>query len=283
MNLIKKMFAPIVVVALLALKFAKYIFVAFKFAKFGTLISMLISVGAYALLFGWPFAVGFVLLIFVHELGHGLVMRREGIQAGLPVFIPFVGAYIAMRSMPRDAWVEAKVAFGGPALGTLGALAVLGLALYTKEPLFFALAKTGFLINLFNMIPVSPMDGGRILSGVHKWFLIAGLGIGLALNIFYFESALLFVMILLGGIQVWERFKSPSPGYYAVTPEQRVVTGTAYVGLTVVLFTLMEYTAPFLEHITPQHEFAMYTGAFLFGVSKFIENIWNYDAKQDAL
>jgi Zn-dependent protease len=273
MNLLKKLFAPFLVIALLAFKFAKYALVVFKFTKFGTLLSMLVSVGAYALLFGWPFAVGFVLLIFVHELGHGLVMRKEGIQAGLPVFIPFVGAYIAMRSLPRNAWVEAKVAFGGPALGTLGALAVLGVALYTQEPLFFALAKTGFLLNLFNMVPVSPMDGGRILSGVSKWFLIIGLVIGGVLNIFYLQSALLFVMILLGAIQVWEKFKNPVPGYYAITMPQRAGTGLAYVSLLGLLFWFMDYTAPFLEQTHASHDIAMYAGALLFSLSQLFEDI----------
>src|SRR5207245_11385732 len=117
----------------------------------------------YATIWGLPFAVGFVLLIFVHELGHALVMRQQGIPAGAPVFIPFVGAVIAMRGLPRDAYVAAVVAIGGPLLGSLGAAACLGGAVTTGARFWYALASTGFLINLFNLIPLYPLDG-RLIS-----------------------------------------------------------------------------------------------------------------------
>ena len=111
---------------------------------------------------GAPFAIGFVLLIFVHELGHALVLRRQGIPAGAPVFIPFLGAVIAMKGMPRNAWVEALVGIGGPALGTAGAVVCLAMGWLTGAPIWLALASTGFLLNLFNLLPISPLDGGRI-------------------------------------------------------------------------------------------------------------------------
>src|SRR5262249_15593407 len=122
--------------------------------KLQTLATMLLSIGLYATEWGWQFAAGFVLLIFVHELGHALVLRREGIPAGAPVFIPFVGAFITMQGRPRDAYVEAKVAMGGPVLGSVGAWAVLVAALALRQPLLAALAQAGILINLFNLIPV---------------------------------------------------------------------------------------------------------------------------------
>src|SRR5439155_342565 len=85
--------------------------------KFKTLATMLLSIGAYAIEWGWAFAAGFVLLIFVHEMGHAVALRREGIPAGAPVFIPFVGAFVAMQGQPRDAGVEARVAMAGPVPG----------------------------------------------------------------------------------------------------------------------------------------------------------------------
>jgi Zn-dependent protease len=109
--------------------------------KLKTLGTMLLSIGAYALEWGLPFAAGFVALIFVHELGHAIVLRREGIPAGAPVFIPFLGAFITMQGRPRDAYVEAKVAIGGPLLGSLGAWLLLGVALANGEPLLAALAQ----------------------------------------------------------------------------------------------------------------------------------------------
>src|SRR5439155_303426 len=143
----------------------KWLLVVAKFLKLSTLLSMLLMVWVYATMWGVPFAVGFVLLIFVHELGHALVMRQQGIPAGPPVFIPFVGAVIAMRGLPRDAYVEAVVAIGGPLLGSLGAAVCLAAAVTTGERFWYALASTGFLINLFNLIPLYPLAGGRRAGG----------------------------------------------------------------------------------------------------------------------
>src|SRR6185503_17907018 len=110
--------------------------------------TIVLSVGAYTLLWGWRFAVLFVLLLFVHELGHALWMRKEGIPAGAPVFIPFLGAVIAMKGRPRNAYVEAKIGLAGPVLGTLGAAVVLGLGELQDSDLLRAAASTGFLLNL---------------------------------------------------------------------------------------------------------------------------------------
>src|SRR5947199_7903672 len=89
--------------------------------------SMLVSIGAYALIWGWQFAVGFVLLLFVHEMGHVIQLRREGVPASAPMFIPFLGAFVGMKRLPDDAAAEARVGLAGPVLGTVGALGALGL------------------------------------------------------------------------------------------------------------------------------------------------------------
>src|SRR5690242_3167851 len=120
-NAFRRFFGPIASgLALLAskAKFLLLLLTKFKFA--GTFLSMVVSVGAYTLLWGWQFAALFVLLIFVHELGHALQLRAEGVRAGLPVFVPFLGAVIAMKEMPRNAWTEAKVGLAGPILGKIG-------------------------------------------------------------------------------------------------------------------------------------------------------------------
>src|SRR5262245_33796817 len=142
--------------------------------KLKTFATMLLSIAVYATQWGWAFAAGFVLLIFVHELGHAIAMQRGGIPASAPVFIPFVGAFIAMRGRPRDAYVEAKVALGGPLLGSIAAWATLAAGLVFEVPLLVALGHSATLLNLFNLIPVHPLDGGRIVGVFSRSIWIAG-------------------------------------------------------------------------------------------------------------
>jgi Zn-dependent protease len=111
---------------------------------------------------GWLFGLGFVVLILVHELGHGVAIRRAGLQAGYPVFIPFIGAFISLKGQPRSPLVEAEIALGGPIAGTIAALACAGLWFATHERLWLVLAHVGFFLNLFNMTPLPPLDGGRV-------------------------------------------------------------------------------------------------------------------------
>ncbi|HRI08909.1 MAG TPA: site-2 protease family protein [Nannocystaceae bacterium] len=126
--------------------------------------TMLLSVITYSFVFGWGYAVGFVVLIFIHEMGHYIAARQRGLEVGAPTFIPFVGAWIEMKSLPHDAETEAYVGLGGPLAGTLGAFACYFLARAQGSDLLLALAYAGFMLNLFNMLPISPLDGGRIVA-----------------------------------------------------------------------------------------------------------------------
>jgi Zn-dependent protease len=175
-----------------------------------------------------------VLLIFVHEMGHALVMRQLGIRAGAPVFIPFVGAVIAMKEMPRNAYVESLVGIGGPALGGVGALLCLVIGWMTGSLFWYALASTGFLINLFNMIPVSPLDGGRIVGVISRWLWAAGYAVGIAV-FFMTTSPILFLILLLGLFSLGRTLRGPSADYYAVPAPYRVRMGIAYFGLLAAL------------------------------------------------
>ena len=141
---------------------------------------MLVSIAAYSLIWGWRFAAGFVLLLLVHELGHVFQLRREGIPASAPMFIPFLGAAVAMKEMPKDAAAEARVGLAGPVLGSLGALVPLGLYALTGEDLFKALAFMGFFLNLFNLLPVLPLDGGRAMAALSPWMWFVGFALLLA-------------------------------------------------------------------------------------------------------
>jgi Zn-dependent protease len=156
-EVVRRIFAPLVALGFLLVKFGAF---AIKF--FG----IFISVGGYALLFGWQFAVGFVGLILVHELGHYVEASRQGLKPSLPVFIPFLGAYVAMKNAPFDPWKNLLVSAAGPLVGGLGALAVWGAGEAMDSRLLIALAYTGFLLNLLNLVPIRPFDGGFIWRSV---------------------------------------------------------------------------------------------------------------------
>jgi Zn-dependent protease len=225
---------PLGIVLALVLGKFKWLVMLAKFAKLPTLLTMVVAVAAYASIWGIPFALGFVLLIFVHELGHVLVMRQQGIPAGAPVFIPFVGAVIAMKGRPRDAYVEALVGIGGPALGTAATILCLILGWLTRENFWFALASTGFLINLFNMIPISPLDGGRIAGVISQWLW----GVGLAIGVIVFintKSPLLFLILLLGVYTLFKNIRRRADDYYNVDLTRRISIAALYFGLLAVM------------------------------------------------
>lgn len=241
----------------------KWLIAIAKFAKLQTLLTMLLSIAVYAQVFGWPYAAGFVLLIFVHEMGHALALRQQGIPARAPVFIPFVGAVIAMRGMPRDAWVEAVVGIGGPLLGTVGAIGCLVAAMVTSSPLMFALAAAGFLINLFNMIPISPLDGGRIVGVMSRWIWLVGYIVG-GVVFFLTYSPMLFLILLFGLFQLPSLFAPGKAGYYDVPTSKRVIMGVAYFGLLAVLAAgaaISEAYAPELS--APQRLAVLFTSGLV--------------------
>src|SRR5215211_8368315 len=134
----RKLWAPIAAIGYALFKFKAALLAVFKFKIFATSGTMLVSIAAYAWLWGWRFAVGFVLLILVHELGHVFELRRQGVPASAPLFIPFLGAVVGMKQMPADAWKEARVALAGPILGTLGAVVVWGLGEAFDSPFLIA-------------------------------------------------------------------------------------------------------------------------------------------------
>src|SRR5918997_1471202 len=159
-SVLRKLWGPLVAVGLLAFKFGAklkaLLLLLPKLKLFTTSASMLVSIGAYALIWGWKFALGFVLLLLVHEYGHVLQLRREGIPASAPLFIPFLGAVVGMKRLPDDAGAEARVGLAGPVLGSLGCLIPVALWQATGNELFREIAFVGFFLNLFNLLPVLP-------------------------------------------------------------------------------------------------------------------------------
>jgi Zn-dependent protease len=231
--------APIGAIAAFLAKFGAVLL------KFKFLFSMFVSAGFYVWLGGWWFGIGLILLLFVHEMGHVIEAKRQGLPVSVPVFIPFMGALITMKQMPHNAWREARLAIAGPLLGSAGALAlyILGAA-YDSQQLK-ALAFLGFLINLFNLLPVIPLDGGRITAALHPalWFL--GFLALLALVI-YQPNPILILILLLAGSELWRRWQMrrvpQMQEYYRVRPHQRLIVGLLYFGLAAALVLGMHAT-----------------------------------------
>ncbi len=201
--------------------------------------TMLLSVIAYSWVFGWWYAVGFVLLIFVHEMGHFIAARQRGLDVGAPTFIPFVGAWINLKQLPHNAEVEAYVGLAGPLVGTLGALACYFAWRQTGITLLLALSYAGFFLNLFNLIPLSPFDGGRVTAVLSPRLWLLGAPI-LAALFFLHPNPVLLMMGILAIPQLIKAWKydpraPENQAYYGVSAEHRFTYGTAYIGLLVFL------------------------------------------------
>jgi len=236
---LKKLGAPLIPLAVLAGKAKVLLLALAKIKAVTTLGTMFISIAAYALAFGWPFAVGFVLLLFVHEMGHVIQLRREGVEASAPVFIPFVGAVIAAKSMGEDAAAEARVGLAGPILGTVGTLIPLAIWLATGSDLWRALAYIGFFINLINLLPVLPLDGGRAMAVLGPMVWIVGILIAVAATVIFLGPFMLLFVLLLGGPELYHRFKNrhseKSREYHAVPMSTKVAVAAVYLSLTALL------------------------------------------------
>jgi Zn-dependent protease len=210
--------------------------------------SMLVSIGAYTLIWGWQFAVGFVVLLLVHEMGHVLQLRREGIKASAPMFIPFLGAVVAMKEMPKDAAAEARVGLAGPVLGSLGALVPWGVYALTGNELFLALAFVGFFLNLFNLLPVLPLDGGRAMAALSPTMWLVGYALLVGVTIVA-PNPIMILILLLGGFETYRRWKArkdpEAQTYHRVSRATRLKVAGVYIGLAVLLAVGMDAT--FLE------------------------------------
>ncbi len=209
-----------------------------KLKIFTTSASMLVSIAAYALIWGWTFAIGFVLLLLLHEVGHVIQLRREGVEASAPMFIPFLGAVIAAKSMGDDAAAEARVGLAGPILGSIATLVPLAIWLATGEEFWQALAYVGFFLNLLNLLPVLPLDGGRAMAALSPWVWAVGYA-GLVALTFAFPNPILILVLIFGGIESWRRFKArntpESRAYHAIPGRTRALVAITYLGLAAAL------------------------------------------------
>ncbi len=205
----------------------------------GSALTMALSVVTYALFFGWGYAVGFVVLLLLHEMGHYAAARGRGLAVGLPTFIPFLGAWIQLKEQPMDVETEAHVALAGPVAGTLAAIGCWFLARATDEPLLLALAYSGFILNLVNLLPISPLDGGRITAILSPRVWLLGVP-ALAALFWWWPSPMLLIVVILAAPNVLRAFrynpKAPeNVRYYQSTLAQKVEYGAWYLGLAAFL------------------------------------------------
>jgi Zn-dependent protease len=209
--------------------------------------TILVSLAAYALLWGWPFAAGFIALLFVHEMGHVIALRREGLKASAPMFIPFLGAVIAARSLGRNALAEARVGLAGPILGSVGAAACILVWHATGNDLWRALAFTGFFLNLFNLLPVVPLDGGRAMAAMAPWMWFVGFAAMIPLAI-VFPNPIILLILVFAGFETYKRWQQRRAGgavqqaYYRVRPLDRALVAAVYLSLVALLVVGMHAT-----------------------------------------
>ena len=240
---VKKALGPVAVVGVIIAKFfAKLKFVLLPLLKFLPIIlksggTMLLTIWVYTQIWGWQFALGFVLLLLVHECGHLLIAKKFGLKVGAPVFIPFMGAFIALKEAPRNAWIEACVGIGGPILGSVGALICNSLGEIFDAPVFIALASFGYLLNLFNLTPVGMLDGGRIVSALSRWLWLPGFAVLLWFG-WKYPNFVVWLMIILSVPRVISLFRKRTEEerrYYEVAPAQRWTMSILYFGLIITL------------------------------------------------
>src|SRR5437588_1298895 len=240
---IKKALGPVAVVGVVIAKFfAKLKFFILPALKFLPLLlksggTMVLMIGVYAVMWGWKFAVGFVVLLLVHECGHLIVAKKFGLQVGAPVFMPFVGAFIALKEAPRNAWMEACVGIGGPMLGSLGALVCNALGEFFAAPLFIALAWFGYFLNLFNLTPVGMLDGGRIVTALSRWLWLPGFALLLWFG-WKYPNFIIWLIVLLSLPRIYSLFRNRTEEeqhYFEVTPSQRWTMSILYFGLIAIL------------------------------------------------
>ena len=209
--------------------------------------TMLVSIVAYTTIWGVWFAAGFVVLLLVHELGHVIALRREGIKASAPMFIPFLGAVISARSLGDNASAEARVGLAGPILGTIGSAVCLVIWHVTGHDFWRALAFTGFFLNLFNLLPVVPLDGGRAMAAMAPWMWGFGF-LGMVALAIFFPNPIILIIAVFAGYETYKRWKLRRSGgleqliYYKVRPLHRWLIAAVYLSLVALLVLGMDAT-----------------------------------------
>jgi Zn-dependent protease len=198
--------------------------------------SFAVTIAAY--MTRYPFAVvfGFVGITLVHEIGHAVVIRAKGLRAGFMVFIPFIGGAVTLKDQPRTVFDDALIGLAGPFFGTMASLLILQGYKWTNDPLYLLIACLGFVLNLFNLLPIGMLDGGRISAAITKWMWLIGGGV-VVWKVIDQPNPLIIVIAVLAAFQVYASIvrEKTDKDFYTIAPFQRAAIAVLYFALVVFL------------------------------------------------
>ena len=233
----------------------KFLLVGLKLLTFAKLLltagSMLVSMWIWAKFYGWPFGIGVVLLIFIHECGHAWAARLRGRGTGIMVFIPLMGAFVTTKRYGRNLTEDAFIGIMGPVVGTLASIACVGIYSMTHAPIWLVLGWWGFFVNLFNLAPTAPLDGGWITPLFSPKLLLIGAVLLLFLVRYNWLIAVLALMSLPRILSAWKADPKTQP-YYQATSSDRWKFALAYLGLAAFLAVAQYSLHLYLQtHLVP--------------------------------
>jgi Zn-dependent protease len=237
-SLRRRLGAGLAAVVALVAKLKSVLLLLPKIKLLATAGTMFVSLAAYAWLWGWKFGAGVIALIFVHEMGHVIAYRLHGVKASAPMFIPLLGAFVT--GPLRNTWDRARISLAGPAVGGISAVVCVILWRATGSDLFRALAYAGFFLNLLNLAPVVPLDGGQATPAMAPQFCLAG-SVALLALVFVFKSAVLAIVLLAVAAVSYSRWRQlratgrQQAAYYDVRPRNRVLVAAVYLSLIALL------------------------------------------------
>ena len=198
--------------------------------------SFLVTIAAYTTQAPLAVVIGFVVITLIHEIGHAIVIRAKGLRAGFMVFIPFIGGAVTLKDQPRTVYDDAIIGLAGPFCGTMASLLILQGYKWTNDPLYLLIAWLGFALNLFNLLPIGMLDGGRISAAITKWMWVIGGGI-IVYKVFDQPNPLIVLIAVLAAFQVYASIvrEKTDPRFYEITALQRAAIAVLYFALVIFL------------------------------------------------
>jgi Zn-dependent protease len=198
--------------------------------------SFVVTIAAYATQAPLAVVVGFVVITLIHEIGHAVAIRAKGLRAGYMVFIPFIGGAVTLKDQPHNAYDDAQIGLAGPIAGTFASLVCLQIYKWIDEPVWLLIALLGFALNLFNLIPLGLLDGGRISAAITKWMWLLG-GAAVIYKLIHQPNPLIILIAVLAAFQVYASIvrEKTDEHFYEITAERRALVAVVYFALVIFL------------------------------------------------